>query len=214
MDDFELKRRLAEAMRESIFKIPRRHREYEMVMQPMLQVSNGVDTKVSVKFQLKYKTKVYSCRILVETDGGYVHVSGVGAYLDRLFIKGRPEMICAEFMKWMKFARNGIINGDYAFMFYYGSPVGFMVRPANKKHSYAFFSKEIEECGLKAGKVLELYSKIHYDGSEIDCHKLENVYIPKQAFGRGILPVNTLDLETKRTLLWSMLCAYTLRSRK
>ncbi len=213
MEDYEVKRRLAEAVRENVFKIPRRSREYDMVMQPMIQMSNN-DTKVSVKFELRYKSKVYPCRILVEKDGGYVHVSGAGAYLDKLFIKGRPEMIVSEFVKWMKFARNGTISGDYAFMFYYGTPVGFMVRPANKKHSYAFFRKEIEECGLKAVKVLELYSKIYYDGNEIECQKLENVYLPKQAFGKGIMPVNALDLDTKRALVWSMLCAYTLRSKK
>lgn len=214
MDEYELRKRLAEALREHIFRIPRRHREYEMVMQPMIQVSNADDMKVSVRFELKYKKKNYPCRILVEKDGGYVHVSGVGAYLDKLFIKGRPEIICSEFIKWMKFARNGTINGDYAFMFYYGTPVGVMIKPANQKYSYAFFKKEIEECGLKAGRVFGLYSKIHYDGNEIDCQKMEDVYIPRQAFGKGLVPVNTIDLDTRRTLLWSMLCAYALNNKK
>lgn len=214
MDDYELKKRYAEVLRENIFKIPRHHREYEMIMQPMIHVNNGADTTVQIKFELRYNKKVYPCRILVEKDGGYVHVNGAGAYFDKLFIKGKPQVVCSEFVKWMKFARNGTISGSFAFMFYYGSPVGFMVKPSDKKHSYAFFRKEIEECGLKAVKILELYSAAHYDGNEIDCYKMENVYVPKQAFGKGLLPVNTLDLETKRTLLWSMLCAYALQGKK
>lgn len=214
MDEYELRNRLAEAVRENIFKIPRRNREYEMVMQPVLQIGNGIDTQVSVKFELKYKKKVFPCRMLVERDGARVHVSGVGAYLDDLYIKGSPSIVCSEFVKWMKFARNGTINGDYAFMFYYNTPVGFMVRPADKKHSYVFFAKEIEECGLKANRILKLYSASTYNGSEIVCKKMENTYLPIHAFGKGILPVNSLGLEIKRTLIWSMLCKYGIRRKK
>lgn len=214
MDSYELKKRLAESLRENIFKIPRRNREYEMVFQPMIQVSSTGDSKVSIKFTLKYKKSTFPCRVLVETDGAYVHVSGVGAYLDKLFIKGRPDMICSEFVKWMKFARNGMIDGDYAYMFYNSKPVGFMVKPADKKHSYAFFAKEIEACGLKAQKILELYSSIQYEGNHIACQKMEGSYVPTQAFGKGLQPVNSLDLDTRRSLLWSMLCTYALNGKR
>lgn len=213
MEDYEIKRRIAESLRENIFKIPRRNREYEMSMQPMLLGSNATE-KISIKFSLKYNKKAFPCRMLVERDGVYVHVSGVGAYLDKLFIKGRPDEVCSEFVKWMKFARNGTINGDYAFMFCYDRPVGFMVKPANKKYSYAFFQKEIEACGLKAKKVLELYSAVQYEGNRITCKKMEDAYLPQQAFGKGLQPVNTLDLDTKRALLWSMLCEYSLKNKK
>lgn len=214
MDDYELRRRKAEALREHIFKIPRRNREYEMAFQPIIQVSTANDARVSVKFTLKYKKSNFSCRMLVESDGAYVHVDGLGAYFDKLFIKGRPEMICSEFVKWLKFARNGLINGDYAYMFYHEKPVGFMVKPSDKKYSYAFFAKEIESCGLRPESVFRLYSSIRYDGNHITCKKADDTYLPMQAYGKGIQPVNTLDLETKRTLIWSMLCMYSLSGRK
>lgn len=210
MEEYELKRRLAETLREHVFKIPRRNREYEMALQPIIQVSNANASKISVKFSLKYKKSTFACRMLVETNGAYIHVSGVGPYLDKLFVPGRPDVICSEFVKWMKFARNGIISGDFAFMFYMDKPVGFMVRPADKKYSYAFFASDIESCGLKAKKVFELYSPLSYDGNKITCKKAEDVYLPMQAFGKGISPVNTLDLDTKRTMLWSMMCNYCL----
>lgn len=214
MESYELKKRLAESIREHIFKIPRRNREYEMVYQPMIQVSQTNDGKVSIKFTLKYKNNLFPCRMLVETDGAYIHVSGAGAYLDKLFIKGRPDAVCSEFVKWMKFARNGMVSGDYAYMFYHNQPVGFMVKPADKKYSYAFFSKEIEACGLKAKKVFELYSAIQYEGNRIECQKMEDTYLPMQAFGKGLQPVNTLGLDLKRSLLWSMLCTYALNGKR
>lgn len=213
MEEYELKRRMAEALRENIFKIPRRNREYEMVYQPMMQVSPSNDSKINVKFALKYKESRLSCNMLVETDGAYVHVSGVGAYFDKLFIKGRPDVVCSEFVKWLKFARNGVQDGDYAFMFYLDKPVGVMVCPSDKKYSYAFFAREIEACGLKARKVLELYSPASYEGNKITCKKMENTYLPMQAYGKGIQPVNTLSLDAKRTLLWSMMCNYSLNRR-
>lgn len=214
MEDYEIKKRLAESLRESVFKIPRRNREYEMTLQPMIQVSNAGD-KVSIKFTLKYKKASFPCKIQVETDGAYVHVHGAGTYLDRLFIKGKPDLVCSEFVKWMKFARNGTISGQYAFMFHYDKPIGFMVKPTDKKYSYAFFSKEIEACGLKPKKVYELYSEVNYEGNHISCRKMEDTYLPQQAFGKGIQPVNTLDLDTKRAMIWSMLCKYVLdRTRK
>ncbi len=214
MDSYELKKKLAEMMREHIFKIPRRNREYEMVYQPMIQVSQANDAKISIKFTLKYKKSMFPCRMLIETDGAYVHVSGVGAYLDKLFIKGRPDAVCSEFVKWMKFARNGMVSGDYAYIFYNSRPVGFMAKPADKKYSYAFFSKEIEDCGLKAKKVFELYSSVHYEGNRILCQKMEDTYLPMQAFGKGLQPVNSLELDTRRSLLWSMLCTCALNGRR
>lgn len=213
MDEYEKKRRMAESLREAIFKIPRRNREYEMLFQPMLQVSNSNDSKISIKFAMKYKKTKLDCRILVDLDGAYIHVTGIGSYLDKLFVKGRPDVICSEFVKWLKFARNGVMGGDYAFMFHLERPVGFMVRPTDKKYSYAFFAKEIEACGIKAKKIFELYSPLSYEGDKIICRKMEETYLPMQAYGKGIQPVNTLDLETKRTLLWSMMCNYSLNRK-
>lgn len=210
MEEYELKKKLAEVLRENIFKIPRRNREYEMLLQPIIQVSPGNGEKVSVKFSMKYEKRTFDCSMLVEKDGAYIHAGGAGSYLDRLFVKGRPDTVCSEFVKWMKLARNGVINGDFAFMFYLERPVGFMVRPSGGKYSYAFFAKEIEECGLKAKKVFELYSPASYEGNRIVCRKAENVYLPTQAYGKGITPVSTLDLKTKRTMIWSMLCSYCL----
>ena len=203
MEDYELKRRMAESLRENIYKIPRRNREYEMTMQPMLQVNNTND-KISVKFTMKYKDKTFPSRMLVEKDGAYAHVSGVGSYLDKLFIKGKPDVICSEFVKWMKFARNGLIDGDYAFIFYQDRPVGFMAKPIDKKYSYAFFDNEISACGLKTQKVLELYSKVSYNGQKITCKKMNDTYVPQQAYGKGTQPVKTLDMATKQALIWSM----------
>ncbi|MCI8373379.1 MAG: hypothetical protein HFI75_13510 [Lachnospiraceae bacterium] len=213
MEEHEIKKKLAESLREGIFKIPRRNREYEMVFQPMLQVSEAGD-KISIKFTLKYKKASFPCRILVEKDGAYIHVSGAGAYLDKLFIKGRPDVVCSEFVKWLKFARNGTIGGSYAYMFCYDRPVGFMVKPEGKRYSYAFFAKEIEACGLKVKKVLELYSDAQYQGQRITCRKMDDTYLPQQAFGKGLQPVDTLDSDMKRMLIWSMLCNYSLPHRK
>lgn len=210
MEEYEWKKRLAEVLRENIFRIPRRNREYEMILQPFIEVSSGNEDKICVKFSMKYDKRRFDCRIYVEKDGAYIHVSGVGSYLDRLFVKGRPEIVCSEFVKWMKLARDGVINGDYSFMFYRERPVGFMVRPSGNRFSYAFFAKDIEECGLKSKKVFELYLPEKYEGNKITCQKAENVYFPMQAYGKGISPINTLDLKTKRTLIWSMLCNYCL----
>lgn len=214
MDEYELKKRNAEVLRECIFKIPRRNREYEMTYQPVIQISSAGDMRVNVRFVLKYKKNNIACRMQVESDGVFVHAEGLGAYLDKLFLKGKPDVVCSEFVKWMKFARNGVIDGDYAYMFYYDKPVGFMVRPADKKYSYAFFAKEIESCGLLPESVFRLYSSIQYDGNRITCKKADCVYLPMQAFGKGIQPVNTLELEIKRSLIWSMLCMYSLRQKK
>lgn len=214
MDEHEEKITLANELRERLFKIPRQNREYELLYQPTISVKQSVEeTKVLIKFTLGYEDNAFACRIRVECDGVYVKVGSVGAYFDHMFIKGKPEMIVAEFVNWMHFARRGTKDGDYAILLCKEKPVGFMVRPIDSAYSYAFMAREIAGSGLKPKVLFKNYDTEKFAGNRIDCWYEDGKYLSKQCFGKGLKPVAELDLETRRTYLWSFLCVLELMKK-
>lgn len=214
MDEHEVKMGLAGELRERLFKLTRQNREYELLSQPAIQVKQTAEeTKILIKFNLGYKDNAYACRFRVETDCAYVKVGSVGAYFDHMQIKGKPDMIVAEFVSWMQFARNGTKEGDYAILLCHEKPVGFMVRPVDSAYSYAFMSREIAGSGLKPKVLFNKYDRNEFVGNRIDCWFEDGKYLSKQCYGKGIKPVSELDLETRRTYLWSFLCVLQLMTK-
>lgn len=214
MDEHELKMKLAQELRERLFKIPRQTREYELLYQPAIQVKQSADeTKVLIKFTLGFEENVYACTFRIETDCIYVKVGSVGVFFDHMQIKGKPDMMVAEFINWMKFARRGTKEGDYAILLCHDKPVGFMVHPIDSAYSYAFMAKEIAGSGLKPKVLFKHYDSQHFVGNRIDCWYEDGKYLSKQCYGKGIKSVSELDLETRRTYLWSFLCVLQLMKK-
>lgn len=207
MDEHQLKLQIANDVRERIFKIPRKYREYELLYQPAIQVNQSPqETKVSIKFTLGYKENVFPCKLKVEADCLYAKVGSVGAYFNNLKLKGKPDLMIAEFARWLKLARNGTKDGRYAILAFREKPVGFLVHPVDNAYSYAFMAREIAGSGLKPRAILSKYQANAYQGEKIDCWYEEGKFFPKQFYGKGLKMVSDLDLETRQTLLWSFLC--------
>lgn len=207
MDEHEIKMGIANDLRERLFKITRQNREYELLYQPAIQVKQSPEeTKVLIKFTLGFEENAYACRFRIETDCVYVKVGSVGAFFDHMQIKGKPELVVAEFVSWMRFARRGTKEGDYAILLCHEKPVGFMVHPVDNAYSYAFMAREIAGSGLKPKVLFKNYDPVNYVGNRIDCWFEDGKYLSKQCYGKGIKPVTDLDLDTRRTYLWSFLC--------
>lgn len=212
MDEFEKKKKLAESLRELIYQMPRRNREYELLYQPTILVSHSAlpDTKITLKFTIGFGNYAYPCKMLVEREGAYIHVRSVGPYLDRLFIRGKAEVICSEFVQWMKFARHGTVEGRFVLMIHDGKPVGFMVQPENNAFCYIFSQRVIMSCGIKPEKVFETYTKESYRGDLVGCVFYKGAYMPNETLGKGVKPVSSLHPDMRRTLIWSFLCLQSL----
>lgn len=212
MDDLRYRIKLAESLRERIYRIPRSNREYELLYQPAIQVNHSAvpDTRIILKFTLGFGNYVYPCKMLVEEEGAYVRVGSVGPYFDKLFIRGKADMICSEFIKWMMFARYGTVDGKFAFVFYREKLVGFMVQPENDTYCYTFDREEISAAGLRPEKVFETYSPKKYKGDKVGSIIEGEHYIPIQNYGNGIKPITALKPDFRRTLIWSFLCRQSL----
>lgn len=207
MEEHELQMNFAQELRERLFRIPRQNREYELLYQPTIQVKQTPEeTKITIKFTLGYGDNAFACRFRVEKNCVYVKMGSVGAFFDNMQIKGQPDMIIAEFVSWLQFARNGTKDGDYAILLCHEKPVGFMVRPVDNAYSYAFMAKEIAGSGLKPRVLFRNYNPATFGGNRIDCWFEDDKYMSKQCFGKGIKQVSELDLDTRRTYLWSFLC--------
>lgn len=214
MDEHELKMNLANELRERLFKLPRQNREYELLFQPAIQVKQSPEeTKVIIKFTLGFEENVYACRFKMDIDCVYVKVGSVGAFFDNMMIKGNPDLIVAEFIQWMKFARRGTKDGDYAILLCHEKPVGFMVHPIDNAYSFPFMAREIAGSGLKPKVLFKYYDPLKFAGNRIDCWYEDGKYVSKQCYGKGIKSVSELDLETRRTYLWSFLCEMALMKK-
>lgn len=211
MEEHELKLKFAQELRERIFKIPRQNREYELLYQPTIQVNQTPEeTKVMIKFTLGHGDNVFACKIRIEAECVYAKVGSVGPYFDKMKLKGTPDRIISEFVKWLQFARRGTKDGEYAILLCQNKPVGFMVHTFDSAYSYAFFAREIAGSGLKPQVLLSKYYPSTYNGDVIDCWYEEGKLYPKQWYGKALKPVEELDLESRQTLLWSFLCRLTL----